>query len=1288
MADVLQLTAVITAQDAQFQSTITGAIDVMKQFTTAMQTATTAMMKMAADSTAANEALTSSFEKLQAASKNTAENVNKVTQSSQGLMDKLHSVRGAVSELSTVMLGMGAAGAAALGLSAKSAMDFQRQMELLHTQAGDTQAQVDKLSKSVLSIGGSVGTGPEDLAKSLFHIVSLGVPAAQQMDVLRVAAEGAKTGLADIEETTNALGATMVSGIKGVTSASQAMGVLNAIVGAGNMRMNDLIGALSTGLLAKARTFGLTIQDVGAALATLTDAGMKPEPAAMRLGMSFTLLGAPSKIAAEWLAKIGLTQTALAADMRKPQGLLVALEDLQAHLDKSKLSLVDQEQVVSRAFGGGRSSAAIETLMENLDRLNNKYAQIARTSGDFGNSWAATEKTAAFQMDQFTSSVKVLEVEAGQHLLPQLTHLVDALTRMVDAFNNLSSPQQTAIVDTAEFVTGVLLLGGAIGKVIVFISDMRDAWIAFKGAEVAATAATEAAAAGFGGMGPAASDAGAEIAGLAAAGGPIALLVLAIGGLALAWEGDWGHIREVTHDAVHSIHEDLKTILQDQINTGTIFGNLIKGPFSRSEMGHEVAVAQAQQDRTAPPPGMSILARPGSSLDPALIKQMWQQYDFNQWIGTHPASMQAAGDYAKQLPGMQAWIGTHPAAAASAYWREDGGAASMAAKRAFHPSPYVTGSGDAVKGGSGSIVDNIGIGEATLKQRGVTDTDVVVRFIGDQSKVANAAMDLHAKDAADRFRGLCQSLARTTVETADPAVAKLFEQYGGHAASALQAQSELLKNSAALAKHGIQVGTVGGMGVEKGDLIYTGQRVNKQFGHVMTAISGKEDPVGKQQETEARKELANEHKYLHDINEALKKRHKQLMHDLDAGAKASEALRQQVIDTQSANAQGNPLAEYAAQRHQIMVDMPNGPYASGYYALRQARLGALNRQTKGAMLGDWQSALQARLQATGALDVTMPGGSDAGEAAYLAALPAPAMPITPRMTAANPVGGMEQYIGKSVRGDNALAQHGYAYKQQVQQQIMSTPQYDYILSKLTQQAQDKLFWTGDQEQMPFQMAGIQQQAEKLTQAFKGKSISDLMDWGSQKDKAHQFADMIGTVAQSMEQNFNNAFTGLFEHGAKGFFQNFLQGFTQMLDQMAAKWLTEQTMSGLGSLFGGLFGAFGGATGAAGTAGAWDSGANVDTSSGLATAFGDLVGLASGGPADAGRSYLIGENGPEILTMGGPGTVTPNRSIGGYSQTVHNHFNISTPDAGSFRRSGSQIATEYARTMSRQAARNR
>jgi uncharacterized coiled-coil protein SlyX len=69
--------------------------------------------------------------------------------------------------------------------------------------------------------------------------------------------------------------------------------------------------------------------------------------------------------------------------------------------------------------------------------------------------------------------------------------------------------------------------------------------------------------------------------------------------------------------------------------------------------------------------------------------------------------------------------------------------------------------------------------------------------------------------------------------------------------------------------------------------------------------------------------------------------------------------------------------------------------------------------------------------------------------------------------------------------------------------------------------------------------------------------------------------------------------------------------------------------------------------------------------------------ASGGPVFAGNAYLVGEQGPEVVVMGGNGTVIPNNSLGG------NTINITVTAGGmNGRRIGQQIATEVTNALGR------
>jgi hypothetical protein len=98
----------------------------------------------------------------------------------------------------------------------KMASDFQSSMMQLVTQAGLPADQLQKLTAAVQSFADSgAQQTPEVLAQGLYHIVSLGVPAANAMDVLKLASEGAAMSGANLEDVANALGAAVASNIKG-----------------------------------------------------------------------------------------------------------------------------------------------------------------------------------------------------------------------------------------------------------------------------------------------------------------------------------------------------------------------------------------------------------------------------------------------------------------------------------------------------------------------------------------------------------------------------------------------------------------------------------------------------------------------------------------------------------------------------------------------------------------------------------------------------------------------------------------------------------------------------------------------------------------------------------------------------------------------------------------------------------------------------------------------------------------------------------------------------------------
>jgi TP901 family phage tail tape measure protein len=363
--------------------------------------------------------------------------------------------------------------------SVKMSTDFNTAMTKVQTQAGASAQDVQILSKQVLDLAAHTQQGPVELADALFHLKSVGLDNAKAMKALAESSKLAAVGGADLEDTTNALAGAWRSGIKGARDFHQTVGTLNAIVGAGNQTMQDLTAAMGTGFLPSARSFGISLKSVGSALALMTDEGIPAQVAATRLRMSFSLLGAPSNKAAEQLASIGLESDALAKKMRQggPHGGLVgAIGLLKDHL--SELNKTEQATLISKAFGGGRSSSAILTLLNNYDVLVRKQKQIEHTSADVGKAIAKQAQTPQAQFKLLESTVEVLAIKIGNVLLPDVVKVADALNGFFTAVSKLPAPVKDVGGGLALVSAGlgpIILLSGSLIRSVTAISEAMTA---------------------------------------------------------------------------------------------------------------------------------------------------------------------------------------------------------------------------------------------------------------------------------------------------------------------------------------------------------------------------------------------------------------------------------------------------------------------------------------------------------------------------------------------------------------------------------------------------------------------------------------------------------------------------------------------------------------------------------------------------------------------------------------------------------------------------------------------
>ena len=352
-----------------------------------------------------------------------------------------------------ILLTAAAVGAGSIVMSAK----FNASTLRLQTQAGATAGQLAKLRTGMLNLSGETGFHPDQLATGMYHVVSsmnAMIPKSQrvrvELQVLKTAAEGAQVGGSDLEDTSYALASAMNALHAKTSDSGKVMGELNAIVGSGDMTMQDLLASLKSGLIPTAQTSGVSLQSLGSALAVMGDMGQRGALAGTRLRMAMGLLAGPSEAAAKILNTVGLTSkqatsdqaamaaalkdaglrtTSLSGDLHKPDGILAALEDLKKHLKDAGVTSSGTAAIMIKAFGGGRTGAGIEELANNTDRLHTKFVQIGHDAGQFGGDWQKTQQTLRVEADKTVGALAATGTKLGTDFTP---YVKDALKDLRD----------------------------------------------------------------------------------------------------------------------------------------------------------------------------------------------------------------------------------------------------------------------------------------------------------------------------------------------------------------------------------------------------------------------------------------------------------------------------------------------------------------------------------------------------------------------------------------------------------------------------------------------------------------------------------------------------------------------------------------------------------------------------------------------------------------------------------------------------------------------------------------
>ena len=394
-----------------------------------------------AASTTVIDLIFNGVDKTGAASAAVLKNLENFSKGAKDLTQPVADFTATAAKLEAGILGVGAS---VVAFSVKVASDFDgafRQMTTLFQASSEDTA---KFRADIQEYASGSTKSIEDIGQSLLAAIGSGVKYSESLDLIKKAEQLAVATRADLKGTTEVLVSTLNAYGLTTEDADRVSGVFFKTIADGKIEMDDLSQYLAN-LTPISSAAGVSIEEVGAAVATLTASGVQPSTAIDSLRSAMSNIIKPSEQAASLAKELGIEFDATAL---KTKGFKGVLDDV------AKATGGSTEQM-ALLFGDVTGLASVLTLTgPQADKFSESLKGMGNTTGlvaeAFSKMVGSLENSTAIMRNAMTALLTAI----GTPLLDEVGGISKAIA---DIFNSLgASVKDGNLGGLVEFIDSIL----------------------------------------------------------------------------------------------------------------------------------------------------------------------------------------------------------------------------------------------------------------------------------------------------------------------------------------------------------------------------------------------------------------------------------------------------------------------------------------------------------------------------------------------------------------------------------------------------------------------------------------------------------------------------------------------------------------------------------------------------------------------------------------------------------------------------------------------------------------
>ncbi|MGE6857290.1 phage tail tape measure protein [Bacillus pumilus] len=332
----------------------------------------------------------------------------------------------------TAALAVGGAVVAGIGVSVKTAGDFEQAMAKVKSISGATGQDFQDLQNVALKLGESTKFTATEAADGLRYLAMAGFSVKDQIGSLPAVLNMAAAANVDM-----GVSADIVSNIMtgfGIASSDSTYAV-DVLVKTMNTANTDLLqlGDAMKYVAPVSTSLGFSFEETAAAVAKMSDAGIQGSMAGTALRAGMLRLANPVGRAAKVMQRYGI-------EVETADGKMKSLPDIIDHLNSKfgDLGQAEKTAAIASLVGTEAASGFVSLLAVGSDEIR-KYTKALEESG------GTAQKVADQQMDNLYGSFDKLKsalegvgVKLGNEFLPHIRSVVDHGTKLVGVISQIN----------------------------------------------------------------------------------------------------------------------------------------------------------------------------------------------------------------------------------------------------------------------------------------------------------------------------------------------------------------------------------------------------------------------------------------------------------------------------------------------------------------------------------------------------------------------------------------------------------------------------------------------------------------------------------------------------------------------------------------------------------------------------------------------------------------------------------------------------------------------------------